>query len=75
MVCYGTKKITTGEEPTKEEWIDSGITHQLVPEYVSEDGKVMPNVTVLFSKFKAFVENYPYNDSYNINLPNQDETI
>lgn len=55
--------------------IDSGITHQLVPEYVSEDGKVMPNVTVLFSKFKAFVENYPYNDSYNINLPNQDETI
>ena len=75
IVCYGTKKITTGEEPTKEEWIDSGITHQLVPEYVSEDGKVMPNVTVLFSKFKAFVENYPYNDSYNINLPNQDETI
>ena len=75
IVCYGTKKITTGEEPTKEEWIDSGITHQLVPEYVSEDGKVMPNVTVLFSKFKSFVENYPYNDSYNINLPNQDETI
>lgn len=34
------EKITTGEEPTKEEWIDSGITHQLVPEYVSEDGKL-----------------------------------
>ena len=76
IVCYGMKKIAKKEENEKEEWIDSGITHQLVPEYVSEDGKVMPNVTVLFSKFKAFVENYPYNDSYNINLPkNQDEAI
>ena len=72
IVCYGMQKITKDE---KEEWVDSGITHQLVPEYVSDDGNVMPNVTVLFSKFKAFVENYPYNDSYNINVPNQDETI
>lgn len=72
IVCYGMQKITKDE---KEEWVDSGITHQLVPEYVSDDGNVMPNVTVLFSKFKAFVENYPYNDSYDINVPNQDETI
>lgn len=72
IVCYGMEKRTKDENV---EWIDSGITHQLVPEYVSEDGKVMPNVTVLFSKFKAFVENYPDNDSYSINLTNQDETI
>lgn len=69
IVCYGMK------EDGEKGWIDSGITHELVPEYVSEDGRVMPNVTVLFSKFKAFVENYPYNDSYNINVPTQDETI
>ena len=74
IVCYGTKKVI-GEGEKKEEWIESGITHQLTPEYVSEDGKVMPNVTILFSKFKAFVENYPYNDSYNINILNQDEAI
>lgn len=74
IVCYGTKKVIE-EGEKKEKWIESGITHQLTPEYVSEDGKVMPNVTILFSKFKAFVENYPYNDSYNINILNQDETI
>lgn len=74
IVCYGTKKVIE-ESEKKEKWIESGITHQLTPEYVSEDGKVMPNVTILFSKFKAFVENYPYNDSYNINILNQDETI
>lgn len=72
IVCYGMTEIPNDE--TKK-WVDSGIIHQLVPEYVSEDGKVMPNVTILFSKFKAFVENYPYNDSYNINVSNQDETI
>ena len=74
----GTLMIVVGfgfQEDGEKRWIDSGITHKLVPEYVSEDGKVMPNVTVLFSKFKAFVENYPYNDSYNINVTTQDETI
>lgn len=74
IVCYGMRKAI-GKSKEGEEWIESGITHQLTPEYLSEDGKVMPNVTILFSQFKAFVENYPYNNSYNINSLNQDETI
>lgn len=43
---------------------DTGITSNLVPDYVSDDGAVTPNVTILFSKFKAFAEEYPENKSY-----------
>lgn len=73
IVCYGVMEIETQEG--HKEYIDSGITHALVPEYISEDGKVMQNVTILFSKFKAFVENYPYNNSYEIDYQNYDETL
>lgn len=56
-------------------WDDSGITHDLVPDFISDDGNVAQNVTVLFSKFKAFVENYPYNSSYEIDNTNNYEAI
>ena len=73
IVCYGMKKFE--EEGQEEKWDESGINHELTPEYVSSEGTVMTNVTIIFSKFKAFVENYPYNDSYNISAINRDETI
>ena len=61
VVCYGKKERHIGKDT---EYVDSGITHELVPEYFSKDGKIMTNVTILFSKFKEFVDNYPYNSSY-----------
>lgn len=72
VVCYGKKKIGT---EGNYEYKECGITHDLVPEYISEDGQVMQNVTVLFSKFRAFVKHYPYNNSYEINNQYLDETI
>jgi hypothetical protein len=67
------KKISENGEDAK--LGDSSITHELVPDFISEDGHVAQNVTAIFSKFKAFVENYPYNSSYEIdNLINY-ETI
>lgn len=53
IVCYDHKN---GQ--------DTGITSDLVPDYVSVEDKVPPKVTILFSKFKAFVEEYPENNSY-----------
>lgn len=73
VVCFGKNKISKDGEEDK--WEESGITHNLVPDFVSEDGLVVQNVTVLFSKFKAFVENYPYNSSYEVENSNNDETI
>ena len=73
MACYGKKEIE--KEDGNKDWIESGITHSLVPDFVSEDGAISPNVTILFSKFKAFVENYPYNNSYEADNINNYETI
>ena len=72
-MCFGKNKISKDGEEDK--WEESGITHNLVPDFVSTDGHVVQNVTVLFSKFKAFVENYPYNSSYEVENSNNDETI
>ena len=73
VVCYGKKNFSENGEAAK--WDDSGITHELVPDFISEDGNVAQNVTVLFSKFKTFVENYPYNSSYEIDNQNNNEAI
>lgn len=73
VVCFGMKNFAGNGE--KEDWNESGITHTLVPDFISEDGHVIQNVTILFSKFKAFVENYPYNNSYETGKPNNDETF
>ena len=73
VACYGKKEIE--KEDGNKDWIESGITHSLVPDFVSEDGAISPNVTILFSKFKAFVENYPYNNSYEADNINNYETI
>lgn len=35
-----------------------------VPGYLDDKGATIPNVTIIYSKFKDFVENYPLNDSY-----------
>ncbi len=72
IVCYGKKEI---EKNANKVIVDSGITHKLVPEYVSENGSVMPNVTVLFSKFKAFAEHYPNNNSYDTENLSNNETV
>ena len=73
VVCYGMKKISENGEDAK--WGDSGITHDLVPDFISEDGHVAQNVTAIFSKFKAFVEHYPCNSSYEIDNSNNYEAI
>lgn len=73
VVCYGMKNFAKNGEDAK--WDDCGITHDLVPDFISDDGNVAQNVTVLFSKFKAFVENYPYNSSYEIDNTNNYEAI
>lgn len=72
IVCYGTKLIEDKEGNTT--YIDSGIIKDIIPGFISEEGFVMPNVTVIFSKFKAFVEHYPINASY-ITITNNNETI
>lgn len=72
IVCYGTNKPMGNES---EEYDDSGITPSLVPDFVSGSGDVPQNVTILFSKFKAFVENYPCNESYEVENINNYETI
>ena len=43
----------------------SGITNELVPDFLTADLKPLANVTILHSKFKDFVEHYPFNMSYN----------
>jgi len=73
VVCFGMKNVA--EKGEDEKWEERGITHELVPDFISEDGNVAQNVTVLFSKFKAFVENYPYNSSYEIDNTNNYEAI
>lgn len=70
IVCYGkeTVKDEKGNEITFE-----GITDKLIPGFTNEDGTAKQNVSVLFSKFKAFAEHYPINSSYGDEL--HDETI
>ena len=68
IVCYGQT-----EKGGK--WIDSGIVSDLVPDYLDENLIVRPNVSVLFSKFKAFVEHLPMNNSYNNNNPLENASI
>ena len=62
-------------EDKDKKWVECGITHELVPEFVSEDKQVMQNVTVIYSKFKAFVENYPYNNSYELDNQMNNEAV
>lgn len=68
IVCYG-------QIETEGEWVDSGITSGLVPDFIDKDLNVQPNISVLFSKFKAFVEHLPMNDSYNNNNPFENASI
>lgn len=68
IVCYGQI-----EKAGK--WVDSGITSGLVPDFIDKDLNVRPNISVLFSKFKAFVEHLPMNDSYNNNNPFENASI
>lgn len=68
IVCYG-------EIEKEGKWVDSGITSGLVPDFIDNDLNVQPNISVLFSKFKAFVEHLPMNDSYNNNNPFENASI
>lgn len=70
IVCYGTTKRK--QEDGKEVDVE-GITDSLVPGYLTSEGKAIQNVSILYSKFKAFVEHYPSNKSYADSI--QDETI
>lgn len=60
IVCYG-------QIEKEGKWIDCGIVSDLVPDYMDENLIVRPNVSILFSKFKEFVEHLPMNNSYNNN--------
>ena len=68
IVCYG-------QIEKEGKWVDSGITSGLVPDFIDKDLNVRPNISVLFSKFKAFVEHLPMNDSYNNNNPFENAPI
>ena len=68
IVCYG-------QIEKEGKWVDSGITSGLVPDFIDKDLNVQPNISVLFSKFKAFVEHLPMNDSYNNNNPFENASI
>jgi hypothetical protein len=68
IVCYG-------QTEKEGKWIDSGITSKLVPDYIDDNFVVMPNISILFSKFKAFVEHLPMNNSYNNNNPFENASI
>ena len=68
IVCYG-------QIEKEGKWVDSGITSGLVPDFIDKDLNVRPNISVLFSKFKAFVEHLPMNDSYNNNNPFENASI
>lgn len=54
---------------------DKGITKELLPDFIEQDKKEEKinvrynNVSILHSTFKDFVENYPMNQSYNIDNP------
>lgn len=47
----------------------SGITKELVPDFLDDDLNTMPNVTVIHGKFKDFVQHLPFNQSYDIVNP------
>ncbi len=68
IICYG-------QTEKEGKWIDSGIVSDLVPDYLDENLVVRPNVSILFSKFKAFVEHLPMNYSYNNNNPFENASI
>lgn len=46
-----------------------GITKELVPDFLDDDLKTVPNVTVIHGKFKDFVHHLPLNQSYDILNP------
>ena len=70
IVCYGTYK---GKDSDNKDTDIEGIADNLIPGFTNGAGAVYQNVSVLFSKFKAFVEHYPTNNSYGEEL--QNETI
>ena len=70
IVCYGTYSLEGADGKVVE---IEGIADNLIPGFTNEDGSVYQNVSVLFSKFKAFAEHYPINSSYGDEL--QNETI
>ncbi len=72
ITCYGEKEI---EEAGVKKWVESGITDDLVPGYLDTNSKVIPNVSIIFTKFKAFVDNYPENSSYNPSNDSYNEAI
>ena len=62
IICYGSSPFK--DENGDEKWDNIGITNYLVPGYLKDPSTPIPNVTILFSKFKNFVEIYPLNPSY-----------
>lgn len=53
VVCYGL-----------DDGLETGITKNLVPDYLDDTLKVPANVSVIFSRFKDFVDIIPVNYSY-----------
>ena len=69
VVFYKSKKTTEGT------YEDTGIVSEDLPEYIIKDGKTPANVTVVFSKFKDFVDMIPQNKAYDNIVSNRDEAI
>lgn len=62
IICFGNSSYL--DENGEEKWGEVGITSTLIPGYLDNENRLLSNVTVLFSKFKKFVEIYPLNPSY-----------
>ena len=69
VVFYKSKKTAEGM------YEDTGIVSEDIPEYIIKDGKTPTNVTVVFSKFKDFVDMIPQNKAYDNLVSNRDEAI
>lgn len=76
IVCYGSSPFEIEDADGKKvKWDEIGITSHLIPGYLNSDGQLLQNVTVIYSKFKKFVEIYPLNPSYTIQNNNYNETF
>ena len=69
VVYYKTQKTPEGT------YEDTGIVSEELPEYIIKDGKTQANVTVVFSKFKDFVDMIPQNKAYDNLANNRDEAV
>lgn len=69
VVFYKSKKTAEGT------YEDTGIVSEDLPEYIIKNGKTPANVTVVFSKFKDFVDMIPQNKAYDNLANNRDEAV